>query len=80
MSLAFMSAMSFMAAGVVDQILEVFGAIGDWFVTMITSMLPIFYAAETGLTILGVLACCGLAVGVIFLVIGFVQKFFHWRG
>lgn len=67
-------------ADVVTAIMAIFTALGNWFVSTITSMLPIFYSDASGLTILGVLACCGLGVGVIFLVIGFIQRFFHWRG
>lgn len=67
-------------AGVATEIFEIFSAIGAWFVSMITNLLPIFYTAESGLTIIGVLAVCGLGVSVILLVIGFVQNFFHWRG
>ena len=67
------------STGIVDSVLEIFTAIGTWFVTMITGMLPIFYSAETGLTIIGVLTCCGLGVSVILLVVGFVRNFFHWR-
>lgn len=63
---------------IVTQILAIFTAIGNWFVSMITSLLPIFYNAESGLTILGVLACCGLAVGVILMVTQFVKRFFRW--
>ena len=68
------------ATGVVEQILTVLTAIGGWFVTMISNMLPIFYVPETGLTIIGVLSVCGLGVGVILLVINKVSDFFHWRG
>lgn len=63
---------------IVTQILAIFTAIGNWFVSCITSLLPIFYDSESGLTILGVLACCGLAVGVILMVIQFVKRFFRW--
>ena len=63
---------------IVTQILAVFTAIGNWFVSSITSMLPIFYVPETGLTILGVLTCCGLGVGVILMVILTVKRFFKW--
>lgn len=67
------------ATNIVEQILLVFTAIGNWFVSAITSMLPIFYSADTGLTILGVLACCALAVGVILMIVMFIKNFFHWR-
>ena len=68
------------ATGVAEAVLSVLTAIGTWFVSMITTMLPIFYSSETGLTIIGVLSVCGLGVGVILLVVNRVSDFFHWRG
>lgn len=68
------------APGVVEQILTVLTAIGGWFVTMISNMLVIFYAPETGITVIGVLSVCGLGVSVILLVVNKVSDFFHWRG
>lgn len=64
---------------VVESIMSIFTAIGTWFVSMITAMLPIFYTAEEGLTIIGVLTVCGLGVATILLVVNFIRKFFHWR-
>lgn len=78
-----MSLAMFMAAtttGVLSDLVAVFDAIGTWLLSAITKMLPIFYSAETGLTILGCLATASLAFGVIFLVVGLIQKFFHFRG
>ena len=66
--------------GVAESVLSVLTAVGTWFVSMITTMLPIFYSSETGLTIIGVLSVCGLGVGVILLVVNKVSDFFHWRG
>lgn len=63
---------------IVTQIMAIFTAIGNWFVSSVTSMLPIFYAPDTGLTIIGVLTCCGLGVSVILLVLKFVKRFFKW--
>ena len=65
---------------VITDMLSVFDAIGTWIIGAITDMMPIFYSAETGLTILGVLATASLAFGVIFLVVGVIQRFFHFRG
>lgn len=63
---------------VVTAILAVFTAIGDWIGTAVQSLIPMFYVAEgtnQGLTFLGVLAVCGLAFSVIFLLIGIIQRF-----
>ena len=62
----------------ITQILAIFTAIGNWFVESVTSMTALFYVPETGLTVVGVLAICGLAVGVILLLINTVKRFFRW--
>ena len=64
----------------VTEILAVFSMIGTWLATAVTSILPMFYVAGTGLTFLGVLAVVSLAFSVIFLIIGLIQKFLHFRG
>ena len=65
---------------VLTSILAVFTAIGEWISTAVTSLIPMFYVAETGLTFLGVLAVAGLAFSVVFLIIGLIQNFLHFRG
>lgn len=65
---------------VLEAILAVFTAIGGWIVQSVTDLMPIFYTSETGLTFLGVLGVAGLGFSVIFLVIGVIQKFLHFRG
>lgn len=67
-----------------DAVLAVFMAVGEWFATAITALLPIFWTAnaEGGggeLTILGVLALAGLAFSVIFLIVGIISNFFKFR-
>jgi len=68
------------ASSVLTAILAVFTAIGEWISTAVTSLMPMFYVAETGLTFLGVLAVAGLGFSVIFLVMGIIQNFLHFRG
>lgn len=63
---------------IIDAVFGVFTEIGDWFVTAIQSMIPIFYG-ESGLTILGVLALCALGFSIIMLLINKVLDFFKWR-
>lgn len=65
---------------VITAITNVFSAIGDWIATSVLDIIPMFYNVDTGLTFLGVLAVCGLAFSVIFLIIGLIQNFLHFRG
>lgn len=65
---------------VLDSILDVFGAVGDYISTAVTDLVPMFYTPEAGLTFLGVLAVAGLAFSVVFLIIGVIQNFLHFRG
>lgn len=65
---------------VITAITGVFSAIGTWIADAVLDLIPMFYVAETGLTFLGVLAVCGLAFSVIFLIIGLIQNFLHFRG
>ena len=65
---------------VLEAILAVFLAVGEWISGAVTALIPMFWVAETGLTFLGVLSVAGLAVSVTFLLIGLIQKFLHFRG
>lgn len=65
---------------VVEQVLGVFNAIGEWFAEIIPSMLGVFYNAETNtLTVIGVLAVCSLAIAVILLILAWICDFFKFR-
>lgn len=63
-----------------DAILNVFTGVGTWISEAVTDLMPMFYVEATGLTLLGVLAVAGLAFSVVFLVIGIIQNFLHFRG
>lgn len=74
---------------IVTAVTGVFSAIGDWFVKFIPTLLALFWTPASGegasatggsLTILGVLAICGLAISVFFLIMGLIQNFLHFRG
>lgn len=65
--------------GVLADILEVFSSIATWISDAVTSLIPIFWTSE-GLTFMGVLAVAGLSISVIFLIIGVIQNFLHFRG
>lgn len=64
---------------ILSSIFAVFSEVGTWIVSAVTDLIPIFYA-EGALTFLGVLAVAGLAFSVIFLVLGLIQNFLHFRG
>lgn len=65
--------------GVLADILEVFSSIATWIASAVESLIPMFWTTE-GLTFLGVLAVAGLSISVIFLMIGVIQNFLHFRG
>lgn len=66
--------------GILTAILAVFTAIGTWITETLPSFFALFYVAETGLTLLGVLAVAGLGISVIFLLIGIIQRFLKFQG
>lgn len=68
-----------MTTNIIDAVLNVFDQIAGWFSDIMPTILEIFYA-EGNLTILGVLAVAGLAISVVFLVMGVIQNFLHFRG
>ena len=70
---------------ILTAILSVFSGVGDWIITTMPKMLALFWTPGVGeeagsLTLLGILAVAGLAVSVVFLLIGFIQNFLHFRG
>lgn len=64
---------------IITKITAVFTAIGEWITTAIGDIMPLFYANDE-LTVLGVLAVCGLAVSIFFLLMGVIQRFLHFGG
>ena len=64
---------------VLTSILEVFTMVGEWIPDAMLALIPMFWAAETGLTFLGVLAVAALAFSVVFLLIGIIQGFLAFR-
>lgn len=68
---------------ILDAILAVFMGVGEWISQAVTSLIPMFWNSSDGggtLTFLGVLAVAGLAFSVVFLIIGLIQNFMHFRG
>ena len=70
--------------GILEAIFNVFTQVGDWIITALTTLMTIFWTTGADgagqLTFLGVLAVAGLAFSVIFLIIGIIQRFLHFRG
>ena len=66
-------------SGILTDVLDAFSSIGTWISGAVTDLMPMFYGTD-GLTFLGVLAVSGLGFSVIFLVIGLIQNFLHFRG
>lgn len=75
-----------MAGTVLESILSVFSALGEWFAEFVPTLYSLFWTAPTTsggtgeLTFLGVLAVAGLAISVVFLVVGLIQRFLHFAG
>lgn len=74
-----------MTGTVLNSILAVFTAIGEWFSEFVPTLFGLFWTAgesgsEGSLTFLGVLAVAGLAISIVFLVVGLIQNFLHFRG
>ena len=65
---------------VIESITNVWSAIMGWFATSFGTVQKMFYVDGSGLTFLGTLAVCGLAIGVFFLLMGVIQNFLHFRG
>lgn len=70
--------------GTLNAIFAIFTGVGEWIIGSLTDLMVIFWTpgADGGgeLTFLGVLAVAGLAFSVIFLIIGIIQRFLHFRG
>ena len=65
----------------VTAVTNVFAGIGEWITNFLPTIMAIFYDTEANaLTFLGVLAICGLAISIFFLLMGVIQNFLHFRG
>ena len=61
---------------VVEKIFAVFDAISTWISGAVTDLIPMFWdSAQSQLTFMGTLAVIGLGIGVVFLLIGIIQRF-----
>lgn len=64
---------------ILNAITAVFSAIFDWFIEAITSVMGLFYTAEGGLTIIGVLTIISLGIALVMLIINIVRNFLTLR-
>ena len=64
---------------VMTAIFAVFSAIANWFSETIPVIISLFYA-DGALTFLGGLAVIGLGISVVFLLMGVISNFLHFRG
>lgn len=68
-----------------EPILSVFTAIGEWFASVFDIIIPIFWTAGTSggvgsLTFLGTLAVMSLGLAIILLILNRVVDFLQFRG
>ena len=65
----------------VTAVTNIFTGVGEWIADFLPTIMSIFWDAEAQtLTFLGVLAVCGLAISIFFLLMGVIQNFLHFRG
>lgn len=69
-----------MQSELITNIMAVWTAIATWITSTLGELVEVFYVPETGLTFMGILAVAGLGMSVIFLVMGIIQGFLHFRG
>lgn len=64
----------------VAHMTEIFSEVFTWITSAMQSVLGVFYNAETGFTVLGILAIIALAISIFFLLVGVISNFLHLRG
>ena len=70
-----------MGAALITDMVNIWSSISTWLVGQTSKVTELFWNVnEQELTLLGVLAIAGLGISVIFLLIGIVQRFLHFRG
>lgn len=72
----------------IKGVTDVFGAIGEWIISFLQSLIPLFWVEGTGvgetataghLTFFGIMAVIGLAISVFFLLMRVIENFIHLR-
>lgn len=64
----------------VAHLLEIWTALVTWLTTNLTSVQSIFYTAESGFTLMGTLTAIGVAVSIVFVLIGTIANYVRLRG
>lgn len=68
----------------ISQITNVWTEVLTWFTTNLPKIEELFVVKNagevTGLTLMGTFSLIGVAIGIVFLVIGVIQNFVHLRG
>lgn len=65
---------------ILDTIFAVLTGVLGWLIEGITSVVGVFYDAQTGLTFIGIMALIGLAIGIGRLVLAWVRSLIKGRG
>lgn len=65
--------------GAVASVFAVFTGIGGWLVTELGNVTTLFYQADSGLTVLGVLAVSGVGIAVVFCLINWIKSLLQFR-
>lgn len=60
---------------VLSEMLGVFEGVANWLTRAVQNIIPMFYAEETGLTFIGILAIASLAISVAFLLINVIRSY-----
>lgn len=63
----------------ITTILSVFTQVVEWITGAVNAVVPMFYSAETGLTLIGTMSIITVAFGVCFLIVGLIQRFMGFR-
>ena len=63
-----------------ESVFAVFAGIGTWFIAELSNVTSLFYQADSGLTLLGVLSVSVIGIAVVFYLIKVIKNFLCFRG
>lgn len=64
----------------VAHLLEIWTALVGWLTDNLTTVQDIFYSATDGFTLMGTLTAIGVAVSIVFVLIGTIANYVRLRG
>ena len=64
----------------VEHLLAIWTSLVTWLTTNLTKVQDIFYSSESGFTLMGTLTAIGVAVSIVFVLIGTIANFVRLRG